>query len=141
MSTKPKVYVSARAKTRLKEVREIQNHLRETGYDVTSDWTDASIARPYRDTKNRLRNLTAQERMLRSAADVDIFILIDDEGLRGAYVELGAFLYDCLGSSRGRQAYIVGKDSHKREHIFESPDYVKYCDTIDDVYQDLKIAA
>lgn len=79
--------------------------------------------------------------MLRTAAKADIFILLDDPGLRGAYIELGAFLYDCLKNSTSRVAYIVGKDSHAREHVFESPDYVKFCDTVEEVYKDLRITA
>lgn len=132
-----KVYVSARAKTRLKETVEIQNRLKEMGYKIILDWTEAKVSRPYRDTQNRLHNLQVQERTLRSAAGADIFIFLDDEGLRGAYIELGAFLYDCLDNSKGRIAYIVGPASHEREFIFESPDYVKFVDTVEEVYKDL----
>lgn len=75
--------------------------------------------------------------MLKQAAKADIFIMLDDPGLRGAYVELGAFLLDCLENSEGRRAYIVGPNSHEREFIFESPEYVLFADSIEEVYKDL----
>ena len=53
-------------------------------------------------------------------------------------MELGAFLRDCLDNPKGRRAYIVGPDSHERESIFESPEYVIFCNSIEDVYADLK---
>jgi hypothetical protein len=76
--------------------------------------------------------------MLKAAAKADIFILLDDPGLRGAYVELGAFLSDCMSNPVNRKAYIVGPDAHQREFIFESPEYVNFTDNIDEVYKDLK---
>jgi hypothetical protein len=95
------------------------------------------VRKPYRDPKNRRQNLIVQAKMLKSAAVADVFIFLDDENLRGAYVELGAFLKDCIDRTSGRKAYIVGPDSHKREFIFESPEYVFFVDTIDEVYEDL----
>lgn len=109
-------------------------------FTIAYDWPsgDKAIKKPYRDTNNRKINLEAQYKMLESAAKADIFILLDDPGLRGAYVELGAFLTDCATNSKGRRAYIVGPDAHEREFIFESPEYVHFTDTIDEVYEDLK---
>jgi len=63
--------------------------------------------------------------------------LLDDEGLRGAYVELGAFLTDCIRRPKDRRAYIVGPNSADREFVFESPAYVIFAKTIDEVYADL----
>ncbi|HSW78589.1 MAG TPA: hypothetical protein VLF88_01035 [Candidatus Babeliales bacterium] len=134
-----KVYVAARAKYRVKHVVQIHNVLKKMGYQLTYDWADedASIKKPYRKPENRKYNLKAQAKMLKAAAEADIFIFIDDPGLRGAYIELGAFLHDCLENSKDRKAYIVGPDSHEREFVFESPEYVLFCDNIDEVYQDL----
>ena len=134
-----KVYVSARAKTRLSEVREIHAELKTMGFTITSDWVDQEIKKPYRDPRNRVYNTKLQEDMLRSAAKTDIFIMLDEPGLRGAYVELGAFLTDCLGDSKNRKAYIVGPMSHEREFIFESPDYVVFADDVNSVYEALKL--
>ena len=137
---KPKVYVAARAKYRADEVEEIQKRLSESGYEAISDWTAVvkKIKRPYRDSQNRKANVRLQAQMLQNAKTADVFILLDDEGLRGAYVELGAFLTDCLDSSQNRRAYIVGPNSHTREFVFESPEYVKFCDDIEEVYKDLQ---
>lgn len=109
------------------------------GYEITYDWPagDSDIKRPYRDPKNREHNLASQGRMLKAAAKADIFIFLDDPGLRGAYMELGVFLHDCLHNSQGRRAYIVGPNSYERESAFESPKYVKFIDTIEEVYKDL----
>jgi hypothetical protein len=110
------------------------------GYKIAYDWPsgDVDIKKPYRDSVHRKANLAAQAKMLTAAAKADIFIFIDDPGLRGAYVELGAFLTDCLDNPKGRRVYIVGPDSRKREFIFESPNYVIFADSIEDVYTDLK---
>jgi hypothetical protein len=132
------VYISARAKTQLENVRDIQQKIANLGYQIVSDWTSAIVKRPYRDLANRQQNIEVQTKMLERAARADIFVLLDEPGLRGAYVELGAFLTDCLNNSKGRRAYIVGPDSHEREFIFESPNYIVFADTIEEVYKDLK---
>jgi hypothetical protein len=78
--------------------------------------------------------------MLNAAAEADVFILLDEPGLRGAYIELGAFLYQTFKYPGDRKVYIVGPDSHEREHLFESPDFVKFVNSIDDVYKDLELS-
>ncbi len=133
-----KIYVAARAKHRLAEVRGIHKKLQTLGHIVNHDWTMADVKRPYRNPNNRVYNVNVQAKMLKEAAYADVFILLDEPGLRGAYAELGAFLTDCLENSKGRRAYIVGPNSAKREFIFESPRYVKFADTIEEVYRDLK---
>ena len=134
------VYVAARAKYRAEDVADIHNKLRLMGYKIGYDWPtgDDQIKKPYRDAKNRIANLKAQEKMLKEAAKADIFIFLDDPGLRGAYVELGAFLSDCLDNPADRKAYIVGPNSHEREFVFESPEYVVFVSSIEEVYQSLK---
>jgi hypothetical protein len=134
-----KFYVAARAKYRTNDVAQIQKVLKSNGQVITYDWAinNAKIKKPYRNAENRRWNLEAQAKMLKAAAGADIFILLDDEGLRGAYMELGAFLKDCLDHPEGRRAYIVGPNSHERESVFESPDYVLFADTIEEVYKDL----
>jgi hypothetical protein len=134
-----KIYIAARAKYRADEVAKIQGVLKGMGFSIAYAWPsgDVDVRRPYRDPENRKHNLSAQMRMLSAAAKADIFVLLDDEGLRGAYIELGAFLTDCLKNPAGRKAYIVGSNSQTRESIFESPAYVYYPNTIDEVYKDL----
>jgi hypothetical protein len=134
-----KIYVAARAKYSAGIVADIQSVLKANGHSITYDWAANSslIKKPYRYPKNRKWNLKAQASMLKSAAEADVFILLDDEGLRGAYIELGAFLKDCLDHPGRRRVYIVGPDSYRREFIFESPEYVLFCDSIDEVYKDL----
>jgi hypothetical protein len=137
-----KIYIAARAKFRSDEVAQIQNRLKSLGYEIAYDWPAGNdgVRKPYRDPAHRKQNLAAQANMLEAAAKADIFIFLDDPGLRGAYIELGAFLYDCLSNSKGRKAYIVGPDSNERQFIFESPEYVVFTDTIEEVYKDLKAA-
>lgn len=133
------VYIAARAKYRAAEVALIQKQLKDLGYQIAYDWPagNPGIKKPYRQAKNRKNNLKAQAKMLKAAAKADIFIFLDDPGLRGAYVELGAFLTDCLENPANRTAYIVGPDSHEREFIFESPEYVIFAETIEEVYKNL----
>jgi len=135
-----KVYVAARAKYRANDVAKIHKQLEQMGYKLTYDWPTKNdeVRKPYRNPENRKYNLAAQEKMLRAASEADIFIFLDDPGLRGAYMELGAFLRDCIDRPKGRRAFIVGPNSHERESIFESPEYIIFADTIDEVYEDLK---
>lgn len=132
-----KVYISARAKTQLANVKIIERKISAMGHKVISDWTSADVKRPYRDQKNRKHNIEIQRKMLKSAQKADVFIMLDEPGLRGAYVELGAFLTVCLANPEGRRAYIVGPHSQKREFIFESPEYIHFVDEIDKVYAEL----
>lgn len=131
------VYISARAKTQLNNVKQIEKELTRLGYKIFSDWTSANVKRPYRDPSNREHNVELQSKMLEKAAKAEVFILLDEPGLRGAYVELGAFLADCLENQSNRKAYIVGANSHEREFIFESPEYVIFANSISDVYKEL----
>jgi hypothetical protein len=132
-----KVYVSARAETRLNEVKQIHEKVKALGHEIISDWTAADIKKPYRHPNHRKHNLSAQTKMLERAAEADIFIMLDEAGLRGAYVEFGAFLSSCLKKLDGRKAFIVGPDSHERQFIFESPDFVHYVDRIEEVFPHL----
>jgi len=134
-----RVYIAARAKNRVEEVKKIQKKLKSMGHTITYDWASANadIRRPYREPANRRHNSSAPAKMLRAAAEADVLILLDEPGLRGAYVELGAFLTDTLKRSNGRQVYIVGMDSHEREHIFESAEFVKFANNLDEVYSAL----
>lgn len=132
------IYVSARARFRIDDVHEIFNRLTSDGYEVAYDWTKSDVKIPYRPDEHRQHNLKVQEAMLRGAAAADVFVLLDDEGLRGAYIELGAFLLSCLDRPEGRQAFVVGPESHKRQSIFESPSLVHFVDDIEDVYKSLE---
>ena len=135
-----KIYIAARAKTRLNEVKKIQEKLSGMGHTITYDWTVANVnvRKPYRELANRGHNESAIPKMIKAATEADVFILLDEPGLRGAYIELGAFLTDVLKRPHRRRVYIVGPDSLKREHLFESPEYVKFAIGIDDVYKDLE---
>lgn len=134
-----KVYVAARATTRLKEAKELQEKLTQMGHSITYDWanSDDEIARPYRHPKSRAKNSNAITKMLNAAAGADIFILIDEPGLRGAYIEYGAYLHEALKNPKNRKIFIVGPHSAEREHIFESPDFVYFVDSIEDIYKSL----
>jgi len=131
-----KIYIAARAKTRAGEVMKIQDELRSMGHAINYDWAIANVnvRKPYRDPVNRRHNASAIPKMLKAAAEADILILLDEPGLRGAYVELGAFLHEALKNPQSRKVYIVGPNSHEREHIFESPEYVVFAKNIDEVY-------
>lgn len=136
-----KVYIAARAINRSEEVAAIQSKLIKMGYELAYDWPAGNnkILKPYRNPINRHHNLAAQKKMLIAAGEADIFILLVDTGLRGAYVEFGAFLYSCIEKpNKQKEAFVVGPKSVEREHIFESPLYVRYFHTIDEVYEELK---
>lgn len=134
-----KVYIAARATTRIDDVKKIQARLAKMGYSITYDWAndDNKVARPYRHPKSRAKNAKAIPKMLKAAADADIFILLDEPGLRGAYIEYGAYLWEAVKHPINKKVFIVGANSSDREHIFESPEYVFFVDTIEKVYDHL----
>ena len=88
-----KVYIAARARNRVAEVNKIQKALRELGHTITYDWaaTNTSVKKPYRNSENREHNMQAVPKMLKAAAEAQVFILMTETGMRGAYVELGTF--------------------------------------------------
>lgn len=135
-----KIYIAARAKTRAEKVKQIQKKLRSMGHSITYDWASENhrILKPYRYPHHRKNNSLAIPKMLKAATKADIFVLLDEPGLRGAYVELGAFLSDVISNPKNRKVYIVGPDSHEREFIFESPDYVIFAENMGEVYQSLQ---
>ena len=134
-----KIYIAARAKTREQEVKQIVKKLKSAGHTITYDWASENhrILKPYRHPHYRKSNSSAIPKMLEAAAKADVFVLLDEPGLRGAYVELGAFLHEALKNPKNRKVYIVGPNSHEREHIFESPEYVLFAKDMDEVYSSL----
>lgn len=135
-----RVYIAARAKTQEQAVAGIVKKLKGMGHIITYDWASENnrALKPYRLPEHRQHNSQAVTKMLNAAANADVFILLDEVGLRGAYIELGAFLHAALKDMRNRKVYIVGADSREREHIFESPEFVEFVNDIEAVYIGLK---
>jgi hypothetical protein len=133
-----RIYIAARAKYRTEDVKKIQDKLRSMGHEITYDWAASNdeIRKPYREESNRLHNASKIPEFLQAAASADVFILLDDPGLRGAYIELGAFMYSKLNDIN-KKVFVVGPDSHERESVFESPEYFYFIDTIEEVYQQI----
>lgn len=131
------IYVSARAAHGLEPIRAIyRRRLEKLAHTITYAWADEEgVRKPYRDPVSRLANLAIQDAMLRGAAAADVCILLADDGLHGALMESGAFLYSCLDRPDGRIGYIVGANS--RQSIFDSPEYVRFVDDIEQVYKEL----
>ena len=75
----------ARAKTQAEQVKQIQEKLISTGHTIAYDWAsvDVNVRKLYRDPANREHKNIVAPKMLKAAASADVFILIDEPGLRG----------------------------------------------------------
>ena len=67
----------------------------ELGHELTFDWTLEKNLKPYHE--NREDSAVAAQKMRQGCLDADIFILVWDDSLYGALVELGM----ALGASTG----------------------------------------
>ncbi len=137
MSTKGSVYVAGKVGAGTDGVKYLLADLRNLGYEVTYDWTDASgVKKPY--LANAARNRPFAENMLQGAHDCDIFILLVADNQLGALIELGI----ALGSSLERKnfrAFIVteGMETY-RESIFYCLDSVTIVHSLDELMALLK---
>lgn len=110
-----KYYVAGRVKKGPGEIRAIIDDLRQQGHEVTFDWTEEPSYKPYSQNENEAR--LAADRMLEGVRQCDVFILLWDDSLYGALIELGAALAYSRSYKR-KQVYILG--DKQRESIFET---------------------
>ena len=111
-----RVYIAARL-SRLLEIKEFAVWLESQNFEIAFRWwNQGEFNRPYRNSNNPELNASLKA-SIAHARDADTFILFSEPGMRGAYVELGAFLAD---ESSHKQTYVVGGGD--QDHIFEALD-------------------
>ncbi|HEX9679153.1 MAG TPA: hypothetical protein VGA08_00845 [Candidatus Saccharimonadales bacterium] len=126
-----KVYIAARTK-RADDACYLADKLEQEKHSVTFKWFDEVIT-------NRIQNKGAHRdyyqfvrKALLSASNAEIFILLSDSGMRGTYVEMGAFLLSQLQNPKSNpKLIIVGGEKHS--HIFESVSFTYHVDSVDQV--------
>jgi len=102
-----KAYIAGRVKEANLTFPQIRSLLHELGYEITFDWAlEKVIKQPYKENQQEAIKLAESSRQ--GALDCDVFILIWDESLYGALIELGI----ALGKSsleKMKSIYIFGK--------------------------------
>lgn len=128
-----KIYIAARIKTGSLQVKELAESLTSLGHKITYDWTKEVIPKPFSEHKDIAAPFALK--MKDGATDCDIFILIWDESLLGALIELGM----ALGTSskdKPKIIYILGKK--ERESIFETLPEFRIIENPQDVIDEIK---
>lgn len=126
-------YIAARPKNRLKEVSELNEFLVSQGLENTLNWSadiiNEEIKRPYID--NPESSAEVGDRMMQAANSADIFILLHDQDLVGAFMEYGVARYNAI-ENPDKLILVVhmgGRDNvflHRKNIIsFESIDLLK----------------
>ncbi len=121
-----KVYIASRVRDANTVVKTLREKLSGLGYEISFDWAlGRKIPEPYTEYKDEAMKLA--ENAKQGALDADIFILIWDENLYGALIELGIFL---AGSTKKKPkpVYILGKKD--RVCVFEMLPEFKCVETI-----------
>lgn len=126
-------YIAARPRHRLKEVTHLNKFLTAQGLENTLDWStdeiNKEVKRPYID--NPKSSADVGDRMMQAVHLADIFILLHDQDLVGAFMEYGVARYNAI-QNKDKILLIVhmsGRDSiflHRENIIsFESIELLK----------------
>ncbi len=137
MSRKRTVYVAGKVGAGTDGVKNLLSQLREIGYEVTYDWTEATgIRKPY--LQNKSRNRPFAEKMLRGASECNVAILLYQDEQLGALFEFGMALVSSLTKPKFH-AYVVTENVETlRESIFYCLDEVTIIATVEELIALLK---
>lgn len=130
-----KIYIAGRFKQATLLVHDIKQQLPELGHELTFDWMLEKSLKPYHE--NREDSAVMAQKMRQGCVDADIFILVWDDSLYGALIELGM----ALGASSGikqKKIYIVGEK--QRISIFEMMPEFTVCQDIPELIKLLRVA-
>lgn len=116
-----KAYIASRVAHKDTVVKEIRDQLSGIGYEISFDWAlERKIPEPYIENLHETLNLANNAK--RGAMDADVFILVWDERLYGALIELGMFLATST-TKKPKQVFILGEK--ERICVFElMPEFV-----------------
>lgn len=103
-------------------VQTLMKDLRAAGHNITYDWTQCDIRKPFDDDVAGSREAAAL--MLEGVRSADLFILLYEEGLYGAMVELGTALAD---PTRPVLLVLHDEDAPIRDSIFFWYPQVEHC--------------
>ena len=126
------VYVSGRARD-LDEAKAIIDAFETAGHTITFDWTCIDVIKPY--LGNVEHNQPIARAMIDAAKEAEVFVLLWDENLLGALIELGAFMGKGSAHTE-RVAYIIGP--RERFSIFDTLPQVRHCESIHEVLEELR---
>ncbi len=84
-----KCYVSTRV-SRMDEARSLMAQLRQDGHEITLDWTDLPVKKPFAQFPQETRELSGQG--ISAVLAADVFILLAHHDGNGVFCELGAAL-------------------------------------------------
>lgn len=128
------VYVAGRTK-RIPEILKLYEWLEAKGFALTFAWAreDEGIEPPFRGSNSNLTKHKMRKELV-AASEADIFILLSDPGIRGAYIELGSFL-NTTHRKPHKRAFIVGGEEF--EHSFEALDSFRFVESIEKLKDEL----
>ena len=133
-----KIFIAGKARDGgISRVAKLYEQFEAIGCEVLYKWADESIEldKPYRENLDSQINREVQKSALEAATTAQVFILIGEPELSGAFIELGAFL-GSLKEGNHRKAYII--DEGVDTTVFETNPNVEIVDDIDDVFKAIK---
>lgn len=123
-----KWYFASRVRHR-KFINQLITLLEAKKHSVVYNWSKLDILKPYQENAAQT-SLVAQNISL-ALKDVDIFVLIADEGGTDMFVELGMVIRQWLENNKIR-VYIVGK--HNNRSLMHFHPAIKRLETLSEVF-------
>lgn len=120
----PRVYVSGKVGKETDADRLIDAFKDDPSFELTLDWRNLDVRKPYLVPHHRSLNHEAASMMRAAIARAELFVLVWDDDLLGALIELGMAMAD----PRPAQVHIIDAN---RTSIFFNLDVALH-DTIDD---------
>lgn len=122
------IYVAAKYTDKPK-VKEIQQHLKEAGHEITHDWTLHQDIRPFKDNADLAEYYAIRD--LDGVRNADVFIFLINQALStGCATELGAALM--LNLTFGKpDIFLIGNDL--QNNLFYYHPNVMKCADIEDL--------
>jgi hypothetical protein len=127
-----KFYVTGRS-TNITEVKRVIALIKAQGHQITFDWTEAGMVKPYRDHKIEAGSFAEQG--IQGILDADIYLLLAHADGNGVFGELGAALASQQLHGKLR---IYGVAREIPEAIFHYHPAIVWKDTVEEVLVELE---
>jgi len=109
---------------------QVKNELRKQGHTILYDWTVLGTLKPYKANTQAAGEVARQ--IIEVLNDVDVFVLLIDEGGTDMFVELGAALHTWHTRQKHMRIYAVGQYTDRS--LMHCHPAIQTCETVEQVF-------